>query len=137
MEQTIVIISKVHYEPYPIKDTITSWEADDSKFWFEFLKQVVSLMSTFDNKQDWNYDVAGATISFDDHECAKTMPYWDELPKFMEGITRFFIEELSPEIKLPDFDWDAFEDADEPEMGSEEYFDQHDCWDAIGGDWEG
>jgi hypothetical protein len=26
---------------------------------------------------------------------------------------------------------------DEPEIGSKEYFDKYDCWDAIGGDWEG
>lgn len=26
---------------------------------------------------------------------------------------------------------------EESEMGTEEYFDYHDCWDAIGGDWEG
>ena len=28
-------------------------------------------------------------------------------------------------------------DEEEPEMGTQEYFDQNDCWDAIGGDWEG
>lgn len=27
--------------------------------------------------------------------------------------------------------------SDEPEMGTQEFFDQNDCWDAIGGDWEG
>ena len=26
---------------------------------------------------------------------------------------------------------------EEPEMGTEEFFDQNDCWDAIGGDWMG
>lgn len=26
---------------------------------------------------------------------------------------------------------------EEPEFGSKEYFDAHDCWDAVGGDWEG
>ena len=27
--------------------------------------------------------------------------------------------------------------SDKPEMGTQEYFDQNDCWDAVGGDWEG
>ena len=27
--------------------------------------------------------------------------------------------------------------SDEPEIGSKEFFDQNDCWDAIGGDWKG
>ena len=26
---------------------------------------------------------------------------------------------------------------EEPEIGSKEFFDQNDCWDAIGGDWQG
>ena len=26
---------------------------------------------------------------------------------------------------------------EEPEMGTQEFFDQNDCWDAIGGDWQG
>lgn len=26
---------------------------------------------------------------------------------------------------------------EEPEMGTQEFFDQNDCWDAIGGDWIG
>ena len=33
-------------------------------------------------------------------------------------------------------DWDPYEE-EEPEIGTKEYFDLHDCYDAIGGDWEG
>ena len=29
------------------------------------------------------------------------------------------------------------EPVEEPEPGTKEYFDLHDCYDAIGGDWEG
>ena len=32
-------------------------------------------------------------------------------------------------------DWKPYEE--EPELGTKEYFELHDCYDAIGGDWEG
>lgn len=27
--------------------------------------------------------------------------------------------------------------SEEPEIGTQEFFDQNDCWDDIGGDWMG
>ena len=33
-------------------------------------------------------------------------------------------------------DWEPYEE-EEPEIGTKEYFNLHDCYDAIGGDWEG
>jgi len=33
--------------------------------------------------------------------------------------------------------WEPDIQFKEPELGTKEYFDLHDCYDAIGGDWEG
>lgn len=35
------------------------------------------------------------------------------------------------------FEYRIIEEEEFPEMGTAEYFDLMDCWDAIGGDWEG
>lgn len=37
---------------------------------------------------------------------------------------------------IPDT-WEPDECYKEPELGTKEYFELHDCYDAIGGDWEG
>lgn len=108
--KTIVTISKVHFEPYPIQDVITSWEFEednsnsDARFWMEFLKQVVFLMQVFDTPSEWNYEIANAVITFDDHELQRRMPYWNELPDFIKALTEFSVEVSREEP----FDWDSF-----------------------------
>lgn len=42
-----------------------------------------------------------------------------------------------PENTIQQLDTGKEEIQDEPELGTKEYFDRHDCYDAIGGDWEG
>ena len=37
---------------------------------------------------------------------------------------------------IPDT-WEPDIQYEEPKLGTKEYFDLHDCYDAIGGDWEG
>lgn len=37
---------------------------------------------------------------------------------------------------IPDT-WEPDIQCEEPELGTKEYFDLYDCYDAIGGDWEG
>lgn len=41
-----------------------------------------------------------------------------------------------PEYIIQEID-KSLETQGEPEIGTKEYFDRHDCWDAIGGDWQG
>lgn len=53
-------------------------------------------------------------------------------PNEMEGV----VENLSGISHSGLFFSEKLEN-DMPEIGTEEYFDMMDCWDAIGGDWEG
>lgn len=55
---------------------------------------------------------------------------FDSLPK--EKAVQSLLDmgvEITDKIVIKDV-------PDEPEMGTQEFFDQYDCWDAIGGDWE-
>lgn len=63
---------------------------------------------------------------------------WPEIQDYMNredyGIDSYYDPERDVYF-IPE-DWEL-EVLEEPEMGTKEYFDAHDCWDAIGGDWEG
>lgn len=60
---------------------------------------------------------------------------WPEIQDYMgreDYPERCFYDPVANVWLIPE-EWDS----DEPEYGTKEYFDMHDCWDAIGGDWEG
>ena len=95
MKQTITI-EKVHYEPYPIRDTITAWEIEYGDWFNEreitilksILKEIKQLRKTFDNKSDWNYDVSDAHILIDGHKIAE-MPSYNEIDKFVSNMRSY------------------------------------------------
>ena len=89
-----VIIEKVHFEPYPIKDMVTAWEcdADGVSFLTSVREHIQELKKVFDTKQDWNYEVANADIYlngekvYGDHwDC---MPYWHEIDSFIKNLDK-------------------------------------------------
>ena len=58
---------------------------------------------------------------------------FDAMPK--EKATQSLLDlgvEITNKIVIRDIP-----DEEGPEIGSKEFFDQNDCWDAIGGDWQG
>lgn len=73
----------------------------------------------------------------------KVMKYikvdWPEIQDFMfrEDFSKAsYFDSNKNAWFVPDF-WEKLLETDEPEYGTEEYFDRHDCWDAVGGDWQG
>lgn len=121
MKQTITI-EKIHFEPYPIKDTVTAWEVEFDYFLNEreitilksLNKQLKELRKTFDNKQDWNYEVADAKMLIDGHKIVD-MPSYDGIDRFVSQLRSYlnFLIEEQQEIE--------YEIA----------------MDNIGGDWQG
>lgn len=96
-----VTIEKVHYEPYPIRDTITAWECDsDGVDFLSSLKEhTLELKKVFDNKRDWAYDVAhaqilvnGENVHGDHWDC---MPAWNEIDSFIEALDAEIAEEAA------------------------------------------
>lgn len=60
---------------------------------------------------------------------------WPEIQNYMgnpEFQEECYFDPMKNTWFIPE-DWEN----DEPEYGTKEYFDENDCWDAIGGDWEG
>lgn len=121
MKETITI-EKVHYEPHPIKDTVTAWEIEygdwinerEITLFKSFLKEIKQLRKTFDNKQDWNYEVSGASVIISGHKIFE-MPSYNEIDGFVSNMRSYrdYLIEEQQEIE--------YEIA----------------MDNIGGDWEG
>lgn len=121
MKQTITI-EKVHFEPHPIKDTVTAWEIEYEDWFNEreivifksILKEIKSLRKVFDNSQDWNYDCSGAGVLIDGHKITE-LPSWSGLDKYvsnMRSYRDFLVEEQQ------DIEYEI-------------------AMDNIGGDWQG
>jgi hypothetical protein len=64
---------------------------------------------------------------------------WPEIQDYMDNPDYPEVCYFDPQKNcwfIPE-DWEPDEYYEEPEPGTKEYFDLHDCWDAIGGDWQG
>lgn len=66
---------------------------------------------------------------------------WPEIQDYMfrpDYLERCYFDPIKNAWFIPE-DWEENTpiDEEEPEIGTKEYFDAHDCWDALGGDWYG
>lgn len=66
---------------------------------------------------------------------------WPEIQEYMfrpDYLEECYFDSIKNVWFIPE-DWEENTPGyeDEPEFGTNEYFDAHDCWDAIGGDWYG
>lgn len=116
MKKLEITIEKVHYEPYPVRDTITAWECESNgvDFLVSLKEETQELRKLFDTKQDWAYEVAHANIYINGEKAHGD--HWDCMPSWTEIDS--FIENLEQEI----------------EKEAEEYMTAMDC---IGDDWMG
>lgn len=64
---------------------------------------------------------------------------WPEIQDYMmraDYSEKSYFDPIKNTWLIPE-DWLDEELDEEPEFGTVEFFNLHDCWDAIGGDWEG
>jgi len=111
-----VLITKFHFEEYPVKDVVTGFEISSIEDLIpQLLKEIKELLKLWDNQADWNYDLSNAQIecegiddwhmpSYSDAEIL--LKYAENFPE--EDLTGFFHQEPMSNKEVKKF-WEDFE----------------------------